>query len=193
MLCLSKSTTAVSRQQAALEAGLMPGILPQKRQHASTLNKAILAKKILEQIENTKLKENVPPNETIEFKIDHVKPKQAKPEPVQTEGEHKPCNCRKSKCLKLYCECFANNKYCGPACSCSCCNNTPAHDHVRLHVKQQILMRNPQAFRPKLDAASEMNEMVDEHVSVEVQSLASQDKGQEKRHFKGCNCRRSNC
>ena len=54
VLCLTKSTTAVSKQQAALEAGLMPGILPQKRQHASTLNKAILAKKILEQIENTK-------------------------------------------------------------------------------------------------------------------------------------------
>jgi hypothetical protein len=45
---LPKDSSTETKQQAALEAGLTPGILPQKRQHASTLNKAILAKKILE-------------------------------------------------------------------------------------------------------------------------------------------------
>lgn len=112
----------------------MPGILPQKRQHASTVNKAILAKKILEQIENSSQKENLSPEEeVISFDLNKPRPK---PDPAAAEGEHKPCNCRKSKCLKLYCECFANNKYCGPACACACCSNTQEHDELRLHVKQ---------------------------------------------------------
>jgi hypothetical protein len=55
---LSRDAAPITKQQAALEAGLTPGILPQKRQHTSTLNKAILAKKILEKIEQSSQKEN---------------------------------------------------------------------------------------------------------------------------------------
>jgi len=33
------------------------------------------------------------------------------------------CLCAKSKCLKLYCACFAKGKYCGDACKCSGCHN----------------------------------------------------------------------
>lgn len=28
------------------------------------------------------------------------------------------CNCKKSKCLKLYCECFAKGLICGVDCNC---------------------------------------------------------------------------
>ena len=35
----------------------------------------------------------------------------------------KKCNCKKSKCLKLYCDCFANGGFCGPSCSCVNCAN----------------------------------------------------------------------
>ena len=55
---------------------------------------------------------------------------------TQPQPHHKPCNCRKSKCLKLYCECFANNRFCGPACACVCCNNSAQFDSVRLQAKQ---------------------------------------------------------
>jgi len=58
VVLLSRDAAPITKQQAALEAGLTPGILPQKRQHASTLNKAILAKKILEKIEHSSQKEN---------------------------------------------------------------------------------------------------------------------------------------
>ena len=35
-----------------------------------------------------------------------------------------PCNCKKSRCLKLYCECFAADSYCH-GCHCQSCMNTP--------------------------------------------------------------------
>ena len=36
----------------------------------------------------------------------------------------KKCNCKKSRCLKLYCDCFAAGQYCKHSCSCQSCMNT---------------------------------------------------------------------
>ena len=36
------------------------------------------------------------------------------------------CNCKRSRCLKLYCDCFAAGKPCGPSCNCRDCQNTQA-------------------------------------------------------------------
>lgn len=38
-------------------------------------------------------------------------------------GDAKPCNCEKSQCLKLYCECFAKNELCTKFCNCRDCKN----------------------------------------------------------------------
>lgn len=35
----------------------------------------------------------------------------------------KGCNCKKSNCLKKYCECFNNNIFCGNNCKCKNCKN----------------------------------------------------------------------
>ena len=59
------------------------------------------------------------------------------------------CNCKNSRCLKLYCECFASGRYCSD-CNCvSCCNNQE-NEKYRQAAVEAILERNPNAFRPKI-------------------------------------------
>ena len=40
------------------------------------------------------------------------------------EHQTHPCNCKKSRCLKLYCECFSADIYCN-GCNCTSCLNNP--------------------------------------------------------------------
>ncbi|KAL7473477.1 hypothetical protein ACHAXS_013950 [Conticribra weissflogii] len=60
----------------------------------------------------------------------------------------KGCNCRNSKCLKLYCQCFAAEKYC-MGCKCSDCQNTLAYENIRQKAIADTRNRNPQAFKAK--------------------------------------------
>lgn len=50
------------------------------------------------------------------------------------------CSCKKSACLKLYCECYAKLEYCGTSCKCVGCKNTddPQHKVARDQVKTSI-------------------------------------------------------
>lgn len=59
------------------------------------------------------------------------------------------CNCKKSFCLKLYCECFANKTYC-MGCNCINCLNTEDNNFQRDKAMQATLDRNPSAFDPKI-------------------------------------------
>ncbi|CAG9315614.1 unnamed protein product [Blepharisma stoltei] len=83
------------------------------------------------------------------------------------------CNCHKSKCLKLYCECFAAREYCS-GCSCVGCHNTESQENARRRAINGILERNPNAFKPKFKAVS---------VEGEVRSI----------HNRGCHCSKSGC
>jgi hypothetical protein len=50
----------------------------------------------------------------------------------KSENAVKKCTCSKSKCLKLYCECFASGQPCGPDCGCKeCCNNEGCTDLIQ--------------------------------------------------------------
>lgn len=62
--------------------------------------------------------------------------------PVQA----KTCKCKNSKCLKLYCECFATNSLCGPECGCKGCQNKPRKTNIRKKAVTKVLEKNPQAF-----------------------------------------------
>lgn len=51
-------------------------------------------------------------------------PRSGGKENASTPGSKRsPCNCKKSKCLKLYCECFAAELFC-QGCNCTDCHNT---------------------------------------------------------------------
>ena len=48
------------------------------------------------------------------------------------------CNCKKSRCLKLYCECFAAGEMCKD-CNCSCCANNADNIEERNKVISSTL------------------------------------------------------
>ncbi|CAN8020227.1 unnamed protein product [Ixodes persulcatus] len=89
----------------------------------------------------------------------------------------KPCNCTKSQCLKLYCDCFANGEFCH-SCNCNNCFNNLEHEEERQKAISACLERNPNAFRPKIGKSRCPKGKEGDH---------------ERRHTKGCNCKRSGC
>ena len=80
------------------------------------------------------------------------------PDIFETTGvkPRKPCNCTKSQCLKLYCECFANGEFCNN-CNCNNCANNLEHEDARQRSIKQCLERNPNAFRPKVPPIKDVN------------------------------------
>ena len=74
------------------------------------------------------------------------------------------CNCKKSKCLKLYCICFAAGKSCGPTCHCIHCNNNDTH--IVTVARRKLQEQKASAFIPKIKDGI---------------------------HVRGCNCTKSGC
>lgn len=86
------------------------------------------------------------------------------------------CNCKKSKCLKLYCECFSR-LICCDGCNCVNCLNTKDHEKERDTAIKLTKERNSIAFTPKvcettIQAESDVHKLI---------------------HTKGCRCKKSNC
>ena len=87
------------------------------------------------------------------------------------------CNCKKSRCLKLYCDCFAAGEYCQD-CNCTNCANIEVNSTERNNAILATLDRNPIAFKPKVDKIENQEE-------IEIIDKT--------RHVKGCNCKKSGC
>lgn len=60
---------------------------------------------------------------------------------LETAGKRRSCNCRNSRCLKLYCECFASASYCFATCNCQGCFNNTENDDKRRRAIEQTLER----------------------------------------------------
>lgn len=75
------------------------------------------------------------------------------------------CNCKRSKCLKLYCDCFANGELCID-CNCQGCSNVVGNDVEIRKAFIEVKDKNPVAIKL--------------NISDEVTTL-------------GCNCTKSNC
>merc|ERR1712054_113740 len=89
------------------------------------------------------------------------------------EGESRKCSCKKSKCLKLYCECFAAGVLCDPGCKCTECHNTADNVAARRKAVAYKLARKPKAWNDKI-----------------VETKVAKDGAV---HARGCNCKRSGC
>ncbi|KAL6137715.1 hypothetical protein ACLB2K_063004 [Fragaria x ananassa] len=98
----------------------------------------------------------------------------------------KRCNCKKSKCLKLYCECFAAGVFCLDSCSCENCYNNPEFEDTVFDARQQIESRNPLAFAPKVVKH-------DFNSSPKIMEEADWTTPSSARHKRGCNCKKSKC
>ena len=61
------------------------------------------------------------------------------------------CNCKKSRCLKLYCECFKSQEYCSSECNCLNCYNNRKHESEREEAVQRMKARNPHCFENHVD------------------------------------------
>lgn len=75
------------------------------------------------------------------------------------------CNCKRSKCLKLYCDCFANGEFCVD-CNCQGCSNVIGNEAEIKRAFNEIKDKNPIAMKF--------------NISDDTTAL-------------GCNCTKSNC
>ncbi|CAI0390044.1 unnamed protein product [Linum tenue] len=100
-----------------------------------------------------------------------------------TPKKQKQCNCRHSKCLKLYCECFASGTYCD-GCNCVNCYNNVENEAARREAVESTLERNPNAFRPKIASSPHPPRDIREE-NGELVVLG--------KHNKGCHCKKSEC
>ncbi|KAF3498190.1 hypothetical protein DY000_02054507 [Brassica cretica] len=97
-----------------------------------------------------------------------------------TPQKKKHCNCKLSRCLKLYCECFASGTYCD-GCNCVNCFNNVDNEPARRDAVEATLDRNPNAFRPKI--ASSPHGARDKREEIVLLG----------KHNKGCHCKKSGC
>ncbi|CAM9742936.1 unnamed protein product [Ectocarpus sp. 12 AP-2014] len=67
------------------------------------------------------------------------------PSAAAAAEQHNPCTCKKCRCLKLYCDCFAQSRFCGSSCLCKQCCNRPGAAVVQA-ARRAVLERNPDAF-----------------------------------------------
>ena len=112
-------------------------------------------------VEHQKIDES----KTIPAKIQENSPKIVE-KSISLDNTIKVCQCSRTKCLKMYCECFANGKVCGEDCGCTDCSNLDQNEQARHEARMEIIKRNPRAFEKKLIAT---------------------------RHSKGCTCKKSGC
>jgi len=91
------------------------------------------------------------------------------PQPQKQQVDHPEiiCNCIKSRCLKLYCDCFQAGSLCNTFCRCKQCLNVESESFQggRLyHAKKEYMVRKPDSFGKK-----------------------------EKKAGQGCSCRNNKC
>lgn len=94
--------------------------------------------------------------------------------------ECKGCTCKRSQCIKLYCECFLKQGFCSPACCCEDCFNMEENEEEIVKIRNKITARNPHAFQNKL-------KVTDEDTGKHKIAKSQVSPRKKVRHIKGCN------
>ena len=84
----------------------------------------------------------------------------------------KGCTCTNSRCLRLYCACFAQGNVCGANCQCFSCHNNDESKEIRDKLIEETLQKNPNAFKSKFKKHTSKEEVV---------------------NVRGCNCTKTGC
>jgi hypothetical protein len=82
----------------------------------------------------------------------------------------KRCRCRRSRCLKKYCDCFAAGSFCGPECECEGCGNHQDNQEQVERARQSASQRS----------------------STSGEALNGEPSASE-RSSRGCRCKRTGC
>ncbi|KAB2024228.1 hypothetical protein ES319_D06G073400v1 [Gossypium barbadense] len=171
---------------------------PQSTQEMAVASSSAVAAAVTQQQQQQQIKPQMvatspvaaaqpPPFTTASSRVIKPESPKVKPRPTElkdgTPKKQKQCNCKHSRCLKLYCECFASGVYCD-GCNCVNCYNNVENEAARRDAIEATLERNPNAFRPKI-ASSPHGARDSREEAGEVLVLG--------KHNKGCHCKKSGC
>mmetsp|Transcript_16190 Transcript_16190/g.23061 ORF Transcript_16190/g.23061 Transcript_16190/m.23061 type:complete len:1217 (+) Transcript_16190:303-3953(+) len=180
---------AMVPQRLHSEAGLSPGPLERKPFPPPTVVRQELQTPIKIGVRRSTITPGYPPSGGSRQSVghnsstSHTSPASFRTKdnlPLQSEQRRNPCHCKKSKCLKLYCECFAAELYCD-GCNCNNCNNTKDFESVRSKAINDTKAKNPNAFKQKFSQKADL--------TVSHEPGNSPAKG----HNMGCRCKKSAC
>lgn len=109
---------------------------------------------------NSSLQAAIQPSSSTKSIVQTSEPKKAVSstpvEPIKVSSYSSPeakikCNCVKSRCLKLYCDCFAILKFCDATlCNCKDCYNCEDRAEIRNEAVKATKERNALAFQNKI-------------------------------------------
>ncbi|XP_042401663.1 uncharacterized protein LOC121991713 [Zingiber officinale] len=179
--CASEDTGANDIENHVLE---LPTSSHQTPQYAKTVQFSMQSKLAEQYITPRNLKRPLSKDDDKFDNSSQSSSRKKRRKPSEIEGQ-KRCSCKRSKCLKLYCDCFAAGIFCTEVCGCQQCTNKPENEDAIHEAKHQIESRNPLAFAPKVVLC------VSDPLKDSEETMGATPNSA--RHKRGCNCKKSLC
>ncbi|KAJ0963379.1 hypothetical protein J5N97_028501 [Dioscorea zingiberensis] len=108
------------------------------------------------------------------------------PIPGRRSGPSELCSCRKSECLKIYCQCLAALSLCTERCGCQGCHNRVGNEERISMAVEMIRSTDPFAFAPKSIRIPDIFRDIWLEGSSSGTSVIAKD-------IRGCNCLNPGC